>query len=528
MSGLLESLLIGVSPRAVTEFFLWVLLVLFALACLWTRQGKAPRFTAYAPTMLTTLGILGTFVGIVIGLLDFRPTDIDSSIGRLLDGLKTAFITSLAGMFTSILYRGLTTTPLLAPPGTASVAEAGPEEILGEMRRHTEMLELLPNLRDAIAGAEESSLAGQLKLIRTDFHDARREDRANRTVFEESLWSKLDDFGEQLSKSATEQVIEALQQVIVDFNQNLTEQFGENFKALDASVGKLVEWQDKYRTQLDELHGLYRESAKAAQDSQRAVAGIAESAEAIPPTMEKLVPIIATADRQIAELAAHLQAFADMRDRAVEAVPATEALVQEMADKMAASVDAASKQYEAMLAQARETLDSFAQQNHQLTLETQRSAGALADSMTQTAESTRAAADEAVRAMAETSQNVQREIQSTQERVAESIELIDRRIEAAIASSVEAHGNAAATMESAFREQLREALQKTNEGINGHFDVLDRAMGDELTRVMNEMGGALAQITGKFTQDYQRLVAQMEQVLRAQPAPMNEPRFRSE
>ena len=90
-------------------------------------------------------------------------------------------------------------------------------------------------------------------------------------------------------------------------------------------------------------------------------------------------------------------------------------------------------------------------------------------------------------------------------------------MEAAIASSVEAHGNAAATMESAFREQLREALQKTNEGINGHFDVLDRAMGEELTRVMNEMGGALAQITGKFTQDYQRLVAQMEQVLRRSP-----------
>lgn len=51
---------------------------------------------------------------------------------------------------------------------------------------------------------------------------------------------KLDDVGETLSRSATEQVIEAFQQVIVDFNQNLTEQFGDNFKALDASVGKLV------------------------------------------------------------------------------------------------------------------------------------------------------------------------------------------------------------------------------------------------------------------------------------------------
>ena len=199
-----------------------------------------------------------------------------------------------------------------------------------------------------------------------------------------------------------------------------------------------------------------------------------------------------------------------------------------MADKMAASVDAASAQYEAMLAQARETIESFAQQNHQLTLETQRSAGALADSMTQTAESTRAAADEAVRAMVETSENVQREIQSTQERVAESIELIDRRMEAAIASSVEAHGNAAATMENAFREQLREALQKTNEGINGHFDVLDRAMGDELTRVMNENGARASADRGQVHPGLPAARCANGTGPPAQPASMNEPRFRSE
>ena len=526
MGSLLESLLIGVPPAAVTEFFLYIVLVLFGLACWWTHQAKATRFTAYAPTMLTTVGILGTFVGIVIGLLDFRPTDIDNSIGRLLDGLKTAFITSLAGMFASILYKGLTTTPLLSPRDAPSVPEAGPEDILGELRRHTEMLALLPNLRDAIAGAEESSLAGQLKLMRTDFQDARREERANRTAFEESLWTKLDDFGEQLSKSATEQVIEALQQVIADFNANLTEQFGENFKALDASVGKLVDWQDKYRTQLAELHSLYEQSVVAAQGSQEAVASIAESAKGIPPMMETLAPIIATADRQISELEAHLKAFADMRERALDAIPATQALVQEMADKMAASVDAASTQYEALLAQAREGLDSFVQQNHHLTLETQRSAGTLADTMSKAAESTRAAADETVRAMAEIGNNAQREVQSTQERVAASVELIDRRIEATITSSVKAHGDAAATMENAFREQLRQALQQTNEGINGHFDVLDRAMGDELTRVMNEMGRALGQISGKFTQDYQRLVAEMDRIVSSQPGRLPESRLR--
>ena len=517
MSGLLESLLIRLTPASVTEFFVLVVLGLFGLACWWTRQGKARRFTAYAPTLLTTVGILGTFVGIVIGLLDFRPTDVDNSIGRLLDGLKTAFITSLAGMFTSIVYRGLTTTPLLGPPDAANAPAAGPEEILAELRSHTEMLRQLQAVREAIAGAEESSLAGQLKLMRTDLQDARREDRASREAFEKDLWAKLDDFGETLSRSATEQVIEALQQVIVDFNQNLTEQFGDNFKALDVSVGKLVAWQDKYREQLDQLHTLYQQSVASLEGSRDAVGKIAESASGIPPTAEKLSSIIATADRQIAELDAHLQAFADMKERALEAIPATEALVQGMANQMAASVDAATSQYESLLNRAKESFDSIAERQAELSAGTKDAATRIADAMGQAAESTRTASTEAVDAMAETGRAVQREVQATQERVAASMELIDRRIESALAESVKSHGDATTTMDNAFREQLRQALQRTNEGINGHFDLLDRAMGDELTRVMNSMGEALGKIAGKFTEDYSRLVAEMDRVVSTQP-----------
>ena len=499
MAGFLESLLVGVSAANVTEFFLWVLLALFGVACWCARKGKAIRFTAYAPTMLTTLGILGTFVGIVIGLLDFRPTDVDSSIGGLLDGLKTAFITSLAGMFTSIVFKGLTTTPILRPAEADSLPEAGPEEILSELRHHSQMLQLLPALREAIAGAEESSLAGQLKLMRTDFQDARREDRANRTEFEESLWGKLDDFGEQLSKSATEQVIQALEQVISDFNENLKEQFGENFKALDASVQKLVEWQDQYRAQLDQLHHLYEQSVEAAKDSQQAVASIAESAQGIPPAVESLATIVATANQQLSDLEAHLKAFAQMRDRALEAIPVTQALVQEMADKMAASVDAASTQYNALLAQAKESIEGFVQRNHELAHEAQRSSATLAESIQEAAQSTQRATTEAVHAVSETGG------------------LLRQQIETAITNSVQAHRDATETMGNAFREQLGDALNKTNQGINDRFDVFDRAMQDELTRVMNEMGTDLGKITGKFAEDYQRLVEAMSHIVRSGP-----------
>lgn len=50
-----------------------------------------------------TTGILLTFYGIWIGLLGFDTTDIAGSIPNLLDGLKTAFSSSLVGLSTSLL-----------------------------------------------------------------------------------------------------------------------------------------------------------------------------------------------------------------------------------------------------------------------------------------------------------------------------------------------------------------------------------------------------------------------------------------
>ena len=52
-----------------------------------------------------TLGITGTFFGIFIGLLYFDTSDIENSVPELLNGLKTAFITSLAGLIANIIVK---------------------------------------------------------------------------------------------------------------------------------------------------------------------------------------------------------------------------------------------------------------------------------------------------------------------------------------------------------------------------------------------------------------------------------------
>jgi hypothetical protein len=57
------------------------------------------------PNIAVSAGILGTFCGIYIGLQQFDVLDINGSIPSLLDGLKTAFITSIAGSIASILMK---------------------------------------------------------------------------------------------------------------------------------------------------------------------------------------------------------------------------------------------------------------------------------------------------------------------------------------------------------------------------------------------------------------------------------------
>ncbi len=65
------------------------------------------RLLEMIPDIFTSLGILGTFVGLVWGLKDFNTTDlnnISSSVSALLDGIKVAFLTSIYGIAFSIIY----------------------------------------------------------------------------------------------------------------------------------------------------------------------------------------------------------------------------------------------------------------------------------------------------------------------------------------------------------------------------------------------------------------------------------------
>ncbi|MEL4369394.1 hypothetical protein [Shewanella xiamenensis] len=580
----LENLLRSFSTDTVNTCILVTMLVIFGLGLLFTKQVKHPDFVGYVPTLLTTLGIFGTFLGIVLGLLDFNQNDIEASIPPLLEGLKTAFITSLAGIFTSLIFKTLSTFSFLKPDVVETTASgATPEAILAAMQAQISEVKAL---KDAMVGNEESTLFGQLKILRGDVNDNAKasltgakeravQQQENFEQFSEKLWLKLQDFADTLSKSATEQVIEALKQVIVDFNNNLTEQFGDNFKQLNEAVFKLVEWQENYKMQLEQMQRQYAQGVESISATEASVAHISEQSKVIPESMQELKTVMEVNQHQLAELERHLEAFKVMRDKAVEAVPQIQQQVQATVNDISAAVTTASEHYRNLLSEsdkyiqnhvttsnsllerfATETEKGISQVGEKLKESSERiskdvevAANEFTDNTARTNQALQTSSDHVqaqtevikqhlqdavtdlnshmrdmiekmvadAKVMATTMQDANQHLITDSEQmrdtVIKSTEKLQQRLSEVIDEAATQQINQAKRTFDSMEEQVKQQVGLTAEAVDSQLKLIDSSMQQEINRVMNEMGQALAQVSGKFVDDYIRLTQAMNEII---------------
>ncbi|WP_146074313.1 hypothetical protein [Pokkaliibacter plantistimulans] len=580
LSSFLEGVLQQISPNAMTEYFLWIMALLTVSAAICKKKNTWQGLTHYTPTLLTTLGILGTFAGIIVGLLDFNVTDIEGSIPALLAGLQTAFITSLAGMLLSIAFKVVVSTGVLTPKvaPTEDEDQLSSTDFYALMKQQSEGIavmqqsieqqtQTMAQMAKAIGGDGESSLMGQFKLLRTDLNDNHKE--LSRTVkdqqaefgaFQERLWDQLQNFAEMLSKSATETVINALKDVIKDFNRNLTEQFGENFKQLNAAVERLVDWQENYRLQLEQMGAQYSQGVQAITATEQSVSHISEKAGVIPEVMALLQSVMEVNQHQIGELDRHLTAFSDVRDRAVEAVPeirkqidATLAGAQAVSREINEGMGEVAKQVEKVLSDsavesARQITGSanelrsaivtgseeFVSNSHAVNSSLQSTSDVLKTHADESRQMLRDALDETnsvlrtmvtdmkeesgavTRKLGEVGESVMRETDAIQQNFSRHLERMQEQLRESIESSVKEQRESTQKVLSGLSQHAEKALGDTGESLKKQIENLDRALEHELTKVMNHMGQSLATISGKFTTDYKGLVNEMDRIVRYQ------------
>jgi len=163
-----------------------------------------------------------------------------------LEGLKTAFITSVAGLGSGIIQKFI--FELKATRETkGEVAEDDPIELLkgivsGITKLETSSREIEKSIVSCFRSDEEYSLISQLKLIRQEIVDSRKE-----------IIESFNSFAEKIVESNTDALVKALEKVIADFNALLNELVSESFKELSSAMIKLTEWQENYKTHVDEM-----------------------------------------------------------------------------------------------------------------------------------------------------------------------------------------------------------------------------------------------------------------------------------
>lgn len=157
--------------------------------------------TTLASTVIS-LGILGTFAGIFVGLLDFNVSQIEIALPPLLEGLKTAFLTSIAGMCASLLLKLF--------PAFYGIKREKSEEPETEV---TQLISILSSIEYHIQESNKNSNENlkQLNVSFNSFTEHIAELHVN--AFTTALQKAMDTWNSQISNSINESIQEISQTV---------------------------------------------------------------------------------------------------------------------------------------------------------------------------------------------------------------------------------------------------------------------------------------------------------------------------
>ena len=380
-------------------------------------------------SIVTVIGVLGTFIGIAWGLLHFDTDNIEASVPKLLEGLRVAFITSILGIAGSIALKWSTLNKQKKQsrsgqvPGGKTVDDLADllEDILAvEKEEGKETRESLRSIEKSLTGEGESTVVTQLQKLRTTFSDK-----------QDDLVKAFEKFADEMAKKNTEAFIAALENAIKDFNTKITEQFGENFKQLNEAVGRLNDWQEQYRQQMDKLAEEFRIAAESVERSRQSLEVIADRSNVIISSAEKLEPVLQAIQTQIDRANTSLEAFSKLADNAKEAFPVIENRLDELTDRFSVVVqDAIDNSHASMQTQR----DALAEQSQQLET-TMKNTGSLIQQQT-------------VAVFEKTSEQVQQTIDKTDgfvrdnaNRMTEQIRLLDQALEKVLTDSLRLLGS---------------------------------------------------------------------------------------
>ncbi len=264
------------------------------------------RFWNSVPALLVGFGILGTFVGLVWGLIpfsgiDFTQTDqIQSAIKELLSGVSTAFVTSVWGMLTSLMFNWVEKWGISRVSRTITNLQRALDQLFTlttqeeiaiqqevELEQQTAALKSFStDLADKIKIAMEPSLDN----LKTAVEGLRQQKEESST---DAIGKLIKEFQDSLSTSTVIQM-EELAKTVGDASQSLKNLPEQMEKMITGVQNQIVQTRQLLgatsEEQTDQMKKMFSEMREALQKAnQDAIAAQSETADMVNEKMRKQV-----------------------------------------------------------------------------------------------------------------------------------------------------------------------------------------------------------------------------------------------
>ena len=243
------------------------------------------------PGVMTGLGILGTFVGLSLGLQNFNTgttAQITGSIEPLMNGIKVAFHTSIYGMVFSLVFNYVYKRRL-------DDAEAALNMFLRNFRKYVlpdtekegvnKLIELQKEQTKAIIALSEALTVNLPEGLKT---------------YIEPRLDHLDDTINSFSRVATRNQMDQLERVVDRFLTEMNNNLGSSFANLSKVVNQSLYLQEANEAQLKEIYNKNAEAADGMEKTVDEMNQVAERLKEVSTTVEKYVKEVRTLEAQIA------------------------------------------------------------------------------------------------------------------------------------------------------------------------------------------------------------------------------------
>lgn len=314
------------SMNAETQGFVTAIVIFTLLFHVFFTQNVRAK----SPAFLTTLGILGTFIGIAIGLMDFDADNVQGSVPKLIEGVKTAVWASACGVFCALTvkFRDI----VFSRRRKSSRTSVATIDDLADSLKAIE--NVLGAVEQALVGDSEPSLLLKLQAL---------QDSQQATL--DGFGQSLAQFREHLAESNVKVLVASLNEVIRDFNVKLNEQFGDNFKQLNEATGKILEWQQQYSAQVAtmvEVQGDAARNMQVASEQYKALLGEADIFKSVAGSLFSLLQGLET---QRTELTESLTQLASLTAAAAEGLPKLEPQISELTRQLTDGMRTANSEF---------------------------------------------------------------------------------------------------------------------------------------------------------------------------------------